>query len=241
MNARNLIVSWLVASAMLLAASDHASGLTFSMDTVYAGPGYPDAGAELTYCLTNGSTGVEINVSNAAPNQYYSIWLKLDGVSPLTGIGVVPLAGVSDLASLALSTPDEKLTPTAKSLGLVGDDGSGAASGPNGFFTDGNGDATSSLTLDFPLVEGGVFPFDEFDPGLSPVPLGSSPFLLNTLSHTDQVAHGLFPDGGPDTAAAWFWTSQYAVPEPSTALLLGISCMIGAAVRWRSNPLKASP
>jgi len=241
MNARISIVGWLVASAMFLTASDGVSGQTFLMDTVYAGPGYPDAIAELTYdCLPDGSTGVEINVSGAAPDQFYSIWLKLEGISPLTGIDVVPLAGVSDLAALALSTPDDKLTPTATSLGLVGDDGSGATSGPNGFFTDGNGNATSSLTLDFPLIEGGVFPFDQFDPSLSAVPLDSTPFLLNALSHTDQVGHGLFPDGGAGTAAAWFWTSQYAVPcpEPSAGLLLAISCVFGVAVRWRRNPQK---
>lgn len=240
MSARISMVCWLLASAMVLSASDHASGQTNSMDTVFAGSGYPDASAELTYSLANGSTSVEINVSNAAPDQFYSVWLKLDGVSPLTGIGVVPLASASDIASLALSTPDSNLTPTAKSLGLVGDDGSGAASGPNGFFTDANGNAASLIALGFPLVAGGVVPFHEFDSSLSPVHLGSTPFLLNVLSHSDQVAHGLFPDGGPGTAAPWFWSSNYAVPEPSTLLLLGASC-ICAAVRSRRNRLDALP
>jgi len=240
MSVRIVTASWLLAGALVLTAFDQASGQTYLMDTVYAGSEYPNASAELTYSLANGSTGVEINVSNAAPDQFYSIWLKLDGISPLTGIDAVPLAGVSELASLALSTPDEKLTPAAKSLGLVGDDGSGAASGPNGFITDANGDAVHSLTLDFPLVEGGMFSFDQFDSSLSPVPLGSTPFLLNALSHTDQVGHGLFPDGGPGTAAPWFWTPHYAVPEPSAALLLGISCVVMAA-RWRRNPRKVLP
>jgi hypothetical protein len=132
---------------------------------------------------------------------------------------------------LASSTPDAALTPAAKLLGLVGDDGSGSTSGPNGFFTDVNGNATHSLTLDYPLVEGGVFPFDEFDPSLSAVPLGSTPFLLNTLIHTDGVAHGLFAaPPGPGPAAAWFWTSQYAVPEPSTALLT-LFALAGLAMR----------
>lgn len=241
MSVRIVTLSWLLAGTVFLTAADRASGQTYSMDTVFAGPGYPKASAELTYSLSNGTTGIEVNVSNAAPDQFYSIWLKLDGLNPLNGIDVGPLAGVSDLASLALSTPDEKLTPIAKSLGLTGDDGSGAASGPNGFSTDANGDATHSLTLDFPLVEGGVYPFDRFDSSLSPVPLGSTPFLLNALSHTDQVGHGLFPDGGPGTAAPWFWTSQYAVPEPGAVLLLGISCIGAAAVRRRWNPHTALP
>ena len=206
------------------------------MDNVFTDDlGYPNASAELTYSLANGSTNVEINLSNAVPDQFWSIWMKLDGVSPLTGIPVVPLASVSDIASLALSTPDSALTPAAKSLGLVGDDGSGSTSGPNGFFTDANGDATFSITLDYPLVEGGVFPFDQFDPSLSAVPLGSTPFLLNTLAHSDQVGYGLFPDGGPGTAAPWFWTSQYAIPEPNSLLIVACACAVFA---MRNRPLR---
>ncbi|MEM9657531.1 MAG: PEP-CTERM sorting domain-containing protein [Planctomycetota bacterium] len=239
MNVRILLAKGLLVGAALLAAPRQVPGQTFTMDTVFPGDGHPDAVAELTYSLENGSTEVEINVSNAAPEQYYSIWLKLDGVSPLTGIEVAPFAGASDIASLAPSTPDDKLTPVAKALGLVGDDGSGAIGGPNGFFTDANGSAAHSLTLDFPVVEGGYFPFDDFDPSLSPVPLGSTPFLLNTLSHTDQVGHGLFPDGGPDTAIPWFWTSHHAVPEPSSIFLVGIVC-VSAAVRRRWKSPKSS-
>nr|WP_261361454.1 PEP-CTERM sorting domain-containing protein [Aeoliella straminimaris] len=47
------------------------------------------------------------------------------------------------------------------------------------------------------------------------------------------------PDGGPGTAAAWFWTSNYAVPEPSSVFLLGTTC-IGALVCWRRKPRKAA-
>lgn len=232
MNSRTPAIDRLMAFALVLPLTAAAHGQTLPMDNVFTDPGYPDASAVLTYSLANGSTGIEVNVSNAAPNQYYSIWLKLNGASPLTGIDVVPLAGVSDIASLALSTPDEMLSPTAKSLGLVGDDGSGAASGPNGFLTDANGDATASLTLDFPLVEGGALPFNEFHPSLSPVPLGATPFLLNALIHSDGVGHGLFPDGGPGTAAPWFWTSQFAVPEPS-ALACSATALVSLAFRRR--------
>lgn len=242
MNSRPATIKRLIAFALVLPLTAAAHGQVLTMDNVFMDDlGYPNASAELTYSLANGSTDVEIHVSNAVPNQYWSIWMKLDGNSPLTGIEVVPFAAVSDIDSLAPSTPDSALTAAAKSLGLVGDDGSGAASGPNGFFTDANGDATHSITLDYPLVAGGVFPFDEYDPSLSPVPLGSTPFLLNTLIHTDDVGHGLFPDGGAGTAAAWFWTSNYAVPEPGALLMLGISCICGAAVRWRWRPRNPLP
>lgn len=243
MNARTSAFDRLIAFALVLPLTAAAHGQTLTMDNVttdMTNMGYPDASAELTYSLANGATDVEINVSNAAPDEFFSIWMLLDGESPLTGLPVVPLASVSDIESLAMSTPDDALTSTAKSLGLEGDDGSGSTSGPNGFFTDANGDATFFITLDYPLVDGGAFPFDEFHPSLSPAPLGSSPFLLNTLLHTDGLGYGLFPDGGPGTANPWFWTSQFAVPEPGTALLLGISC-VGAAARRRWNPRRASP
>ncbi|MCO6045696.1 PEP-CTERM sorting domain-containing protein [Aeoliella sp. ICT_H6.2] len=233
-------ITRLITLVVVLPLAAMVQGQTLTMDNVFMDDlGYPNASAKLTYTLANGSTDVEIDVSNAVPNQFWSIWMKLDGISPLTGIDVVPFAGVSDIPSMAASTPDSALTPTAKSLGLVGDDGSGSTSGPNGFFTDANGDAAFSITLDYPLVEGGVLPFDQFDASLSPVPLGSTPFLLNTLIHTDQLGYGLMPDGGPGTAAAWFWTSNYAVPEPSSVFLLGTTC-IGALVCWRRKPRKAA-
>jgi hypothetical protein len=205
------------------------------MDNVFMDDlGYPNASAELTYTLANGSTDIEIVVSNAVPNEFWSVWMRLDGPSPLTGISVIPLASAPDIAALALATPDSTLSATAKSLGLVGDDGTGSTSGPNGFFTDANGAATFSITLDYPLVAGGVFPFDKFDPSLSPVPLGSTPFLLNALIHHDGVGHGLYPDGGPDTAAAWFWSSNFAVPEPSAMALFAIAA-VGVATSWRGG------
>ena len=53
----------------------------------------------------HGKTVVKIKIKHAVPEEFHTVWLRLAGVSPLTGLPATPLVGQSDLDVLALVTP----------------------------------------------------------------------------------------------------------------------------------------
>jgi hypothetical protein len=103
----------------------------------------------------NGST-VDIQVKNAAPNEVFTVWLRLkgdvDGVpinpdgSPLTGGGSTPLTPGTDLPTLIANSSDNNPEGTPNPV--------------NGFTTEQNGNGIFSIDLDFALI-GGAYPFNQ--------------------------------------------------------------------------------
>ncbi len=134
-----------------------------------------------------GRTSLRLRITDAMPNAGYTMWVKLDGTSPITGLPFTPAANTSDLAGLVPITPDADLLTDA--LG-TGDDGTGGDVAVNGFYTDANGDAEFSVLLDFPVIKG-AFQFQE----VVDAPRGATgddPFILAIVSHcTDAKFHGL--------------------------------------------------
>ncbi len=90
----------------------------------------------------------------------------------------------------------------------------------NGFYTDQAGNGSFAITLDFLLTDDGVDPFDPFDPSLSAVPFGRSPFRIRLASHCDRGnGHGQVPS----RHEVWFDTQSFAViPEPTTMAMSAI-------------------
>ncbi len=123
----------------------------------------------------NGTTRVVIRVRNAAPNRLHTVWLKLDGASPITGAGATPAAGACDL---------EDIIDNADTQSAVG---------ANAFYTNDRGHAVVRITLDFRLSEG-VFPFSLHDDSLGDVAIGNAPFTFRVISRcADDLQHGLVP------------------------------------------------
>lgn len=206
----------------------------YSQEEMVANVGgeFPNASAVITYALDGDSTTVDVEVIDAVPDTYFTVWLRLARASPLTGAIATPLASPSDLAALAPSTPATNLSFAAQSLGMIGDDGSGAAGQVNGFLTDASGNGRFSVTLDFPLMLGGSYPFDELDASLTPVSFGKTPFAIRVVSHAiDQVGHGLISG----KHEMWFQTTVLPVPEPST-LILAASAVVAIAAVARCRP-----
>jgi len=160
---------------------------------------WPDASATLELTQIVEGSVVSIEVTNAKPDTYYTIWLRLGGMdangeafggNPLTGGQATALAPSSELGNLLASTGE----------------GNGTDQQPNGFHTDENGNASYRIELDFPIING-AYPFhrfQEFDaaderlpaenPRIYPVAIvgPSGPYTLRIVSHcTDGVGHGL--------------------------------------------------
>ncbi len=224
---------WLLTAGTLALASATTHAATVQMDHIFPLPNIPnyppeemianvggefeDAMAWATFTQGGGSTQVKVNVVDAAPNMFFTVWLKLDEPSPLTGAAVTALANPSDTADLGAVTPMSALTPEAMALGLMGDAGRGDTNVANGFTTDATGAATFTIMLDYALEPGGAFPFDAFHHSLDPVPFGDSPFALRLASHAvDQVGHGLVPGKHE------MWFDTVTLPTPSTGLALAL-------------------
>lgn len=175
---------------------------------------WPDAGATLELVQKHGMSMVSIEVHDARPNTYYTVWVRLRGTdaqgntyggSPLTGGPGTPLI------------PSSALADAAAALG----EGNGRSQEINGFRTDAEGNGSFSTELDYPIING-VFPFQKFEsfdptderypadePRAIPVPIGggsNAPFTIRVASHcTDDMSHGLVP--GPHEG--WFdWKFQ---------------------------------
>jgi len=159
---------------------------------------WPDATAVLEVMQVGESSMVSVEVMNAKPETYYTIWLRLKGTdsngnsfggNPLTDGGATALAPSSELANLLASTGP----------------GNGNDQQPNGFYTDAEGNASYSIELDFPL--NGAYPFHKFydfdptderlpaeNPVIHPVAIVGvgGPYTLRIVSHcTDGLGHGL--------------------------------------------------
>lgn len=154
---------------------------------------YDHAAAKIWVRQRDGKTHVKIHVSNSVPNTLWTIWLRLDKPSELTGLPITALANPSDTSALAAITPDANLTQTAKDLGLSGDDGRGGRHAANAFWTDKWGNGAFYAKLDYPLVKGAV-QFQDFDATLARAAIANAPFRLRLASHCDDnAAHGLVP------------------------------------------------
>lgn len=179
-----------------------------AQDYPYEPYDWPNASAHLTLDQSRTGSSVLIELSQARPNTYYTIWLRLRGMdadgnafggSPLTGIAGSPLIPSSALGDALMNTGP----------------GNGSADEPNGFFTDEMGNGVFKTELDFPIVNG-AYPFHRFEgfdpsderfpleePKIHPVAIvgPSGPFTLRLVSHcTDNTGHGLLP--GPHEG--WF-------------------------------------
>lgn len=120
-------------------------------------------------------TWVSVSVENAEPNHLHTMWLKVDGTSPLSGIGAGPATGFQDF---------DAVQATAGTNEAVG----------NAFKTDDKGNGWLLVRFDYRLSDG-VIPFSDYtgnaadDRGL-----GTTPFTFRVISHcTDGLAHGLVP------------------------------------------------
>ena len=174
-----------------------------------SGNAWQGATATLEIKQKGSDSDVEVEVSDAAPNTLFTVWVRIKGKnglnsagSPLTGGGATPLAPGSALDDLNAISP--WVNPA------------GASSSANSFTTDADGYAEFEIDLDFPVVRG-AYPFqmtatsrpgheghanvptaiaDPGEPGQE-----DTPFLIRVVSHcTDQSSHGL----SPATREAWF-------------------------------------
>ena len=184
-----------------------------SLDVPYQPYDWPDAAASLAIVQSGEASSVTIELTDAKPNTYYTVWLRLkgndvDGVAfggnPLTDGGATALAPTSALNELLAATGA----------------GNGTDTHPNGFYSDENGNATFHAELDFPIL-GGAYPFQRFadfdatdarypaeNPRIYPVAIvgPEGPYTLRMVSHcTDGVGHGF--QSGP--REFWFdWTNE---------------------------------
>ena len=192
---------------------------------------YDNASAMASFVFLDESSTVEIEVTGARPNTFFTAWLRLGvGGSPLTGAVSTALADPEHIAGLGALTPSTNLTPTALAAGLVGDDGLGSDTVANGFMTDANGSGKLQVELAFNLAEG-VYPFTDFHPDVMDMPLGSTPFAIRVVSHcVDNVGHGL----AAGKREAWFDLRAIPVPEPSGVTLVLTSFIF--CTRWCRRP-----
>ncbi len=180
-----------------------------------------DASATLSFTQDDGETWLTISLADARPNALFSVWLLLDGTSPLTGASPEPMVPSDLVEDLVAVTP-----PLGSDFGLNGVDEDGdpifkatdgdttvymdstGPTGPgfgtrslvlNGFFTDNSGTGMFERHLDFELV-GGAYPFDKVKiPArvklgeLDPVDIRVPPNpAFAVVSHCkDEKGHGL--------------------------------------------------
>jgi len=168
-------------------------------DYPYAPYDWPNAKAVLELAQRNGESTVKVEIVNARPDTYFTMWLRLRGEdkngivyggSPLSGSPGTPLAPSSLLPELVAATGE----------------GNGNDQNPNGFWSDADGNAYFTIALDFPLING-AYPFHRYtnfdsiderlkaeQPAIYPVAIvgKNGPFTLRIVSHcTDGLGHGL--------------------------------------------------
>lgn len=175
---------------------DFGNPVTYTAEEMVQNCGgeFEDARAWMTLLQRGGRSFVHIRVSNTVPDTFFTVWLWVNGGSPLTVASVTALANPDEIPALGAATPASALTADANTLGLLGDDGSGSPEAPNGFWTNHRGNGSIYLKLDFPIVKG-AYQFQEFGGNLAPARvIGNAPFSIRIASHcVDQVGHGLVP------------------------------------------------
>lgn len=162
---------------------------------------WPEASATLDLEQAGSQTRIVVRLTKVRPHTYYTMWLSLGGVDP-SGLqfGGSPLTGAPSTALV----PTHELGDAIAATGP----GNGSTGLSNGFWSDANGNATWTSTLDFAII-GGAYPFDrfvDFDPSDERLPLESPrafavaiansgvPFTVRVASHcTDGTGHGLVP------------------------------------------------
>ena len=175
---------------------------------------WPDRRATMTLEQTGTTSTVTIEMTDVKPNLYYTLWVRLAGMDAQGNpYGGNPLIGIPGTPLIPSTELDEALSYTGK-----GNARSDVMS--NGFWSDENGNASITTTLDFPIV-GGAYPFQNFEnfdatdprfkspfqdtpPRAIPVPIimTGAPFTIRVASHcTDNKNYGLFP--GPHEG--WFY------------------------------------
>lgn len=143
--------------------------------------GYERTAGKIKIKERHAGTKVQIKVRRAVPDQFHTVWLRLDGVSPLTGLPASPLVPRSGLDELAPFTPPNP----------------GQTYALSGFWTDHRGKGKVTIELDFAL-SAGVYPFPSGD-----VPIATEPFTIAIASHcVDHVGHGLVP-GPHENTLQW--------------------------------------
>lgn len=143
---------------------------------------------------TTKETEIEIEVDTVLPNEFYTVWIRLSEINPLTGAKSTALAPTTDIGALLAVTP-----LNAGSTDVI-----------NGFWTDDDGEGSLEVTLDF-LLSDCVYPFDSYDPSLPPAKMKLAGDMaggtLRIVSHvTDHLGHGLSP-GQHEVWFDWFLTS----------------------------------
>ncbi len=143
--------------------------------------GYERTQGTIKITELHGETIVTIKIKHAVPEEFHTVWLRLVGFSPLTGLPFTPLVPQSGLNVLALVTPPNP----------------GQTYSLSGFQTDGRGKGKVTIRLDFSL-SAGVYPFPSGD-----VPIAVEPFTIAIASHcVDHVGHGLVP-GPHENTQQW--------------------------------------
>jgi hypothetical protein len=146
---------------------------------------YADATAEIEE-RADDTTRVTVRVFNAKPSHLYTIWLKLDGASPVAPVmGATPLASTDGLANIIANT--SLVGPAEASTAAI-------FQGGNAFYTDIYGNGSLTVFLDFRLSLD-IYPFSRLLPvdTYPDFPLSSDPFAFRVISHCqDDVQHGVF-------------------------------------------------
>ena len=186
------------------------------------GEEYPEARATIRLRQAAGKTSVVIQVTDAKPNEFWTVWVRHGEINPLNLRKVIPLAPTSEIPALAAVTPDDKLNPAIFEPG-TGDDGTGSTEVANGFWTNEYGNGRFRITVDFPVIKG-AYQYQDLDlsnpifkPGveLGPILVATLPqetFSIRVVTHcVDHTGHGLIPAGEP-----WFdWTWSASSKEES--------------------------
>ena len=138
---------------------------------VVCGHDYSNAAGWIEIEAEGGATEINIELEGAVPNMLHTVWVKLDGISPVTGKPATAAVASEDFAAMLAITPPNAGSPDV----------------PNGFYTDSEGEGEIEVELDFHLLES--YPFPSGD-----VPLGGGPWSVAVVSHcVDNLGHGLLP------------------------------------------------
>jgi len=186
-------------------------------DYPYSPYDWPEAKATLEITQVGAESTVTIAMTGVKPNNYYTMWLRLLATDALGNTySGNPILGIPGTPLIPSTELDEALTFTGAGNAKVGL--------TNGFWSDENGNAIWTSTLDFPII-GGAYPFNNFEgfdpnderlsspfkddaPQAIPVAIANTnaPFTLRVASHCQSnVNYGLFP--GPHEG--WFdWVAQ---------------------------------
>lgn len=154
-----------------------------------------------------GETTIHVRVRDPQrPFEFYTLWIRLDGKSPLTGEGSTAAASTTAIGALATVTP-AKTGPgnIAQCKTICVCDPLGTQAVVNGFVAGSNGDADTIIVLDF-LLSDGFYPFSQFDPTLADVAIkrAADGAALRVASHPcDGFAHGLIA-GKHDKVFDWY-------------------------------------